>query len=74
MSDTVKIDLKIPRKTVLLLSHVIEKGLLVKEENSGLLAVADEQSLEQLSGIAADVLQKAGLSEMNAKINSLNAK
>ena len=50
MNDTVKIDLRISRKNLLLLNHVIERGLVVKddEKNEGLLSNIPDENLEEL--------------------------
>jgi hypothetical protein len=76
MNDTVKIALSISRKNVLLLHKVIEAGLSVKEDSgqNGLLSVAGDDSLEQLKSVAEDLLSRAGLVEMNAKLNALQFK
>ncbi len=73
MNETVKIDLKISRKNVLLLNHVIERGLLAKddEKNPGLLSSVPEESLMELKTLADDCLQKAGLIELSEKLNNL---
>ena len=73
MNDTVKIDLRISRKNVLLLNHVIERGLLVKddEENEGLLSNIPDENLEELKIIAGQYLEKSGLIELNEKFNEL---
>lgn len=73
MNDTVKIDLRISRKNVLLLNHVIERGLVVKddEKNNGLLSNVPEENLEELKNIAGQYLEKAGLIELNEKLNEL---
>jgi hypothetical protein len=73
MNETVKIDLKISRKNVLLLNHVIERGLLAKddEKNPGLLSSVPEESLQELKTLADDCLQKAGLIELSEKLNNL---
>ena len=76
MDVAVKISLNIPRKQVLLLSKIIELGLTVKNENGqpGLLSVADAATLEELQGVSGELLKKAGLTEMNDKLNSLQPK
>ena len=75
MSDAVKIDLRIPRKNVLLLSKVIELGLTMKEDaNAGILNAVSKDSLNELNAIADDLLKKAGLTEMYDKLNSLQSK
>ncbi len=73
MNETVKIDLKISRKNVLLLNHVIERGLMAKddEKNPGLLSSVPEENLQELRTLADDCLQKAGLIELSEKLNSL---
>ena len=68
MNETVKIDLKISRKQVLLLSQAIKQGLnkdgMVKE----LLSVLPKDTGVEATGIADDFLQKAGLSELYGKL------
>lgn len=76
MNDTVKISLQIPRKQVLLLSKLIEVGLTVRGDDTkgGVLSIVDAATLEELSGFSGELLKKAGLTEMNEKINALLAK
>ena len=76
MNDAVKIEIRIPRKMVLLLTKVIESGLAIKNEDAldDLLSIAGRETLEELKNISVDILRKAGLTEMNEKLNSLNAK
>ena len=76
MNDTVKLSLTIQRKSILLLTKVIEAGLGVKDENGqgGLLAAIDNEVKEELKAVASDLLKKAGLTEMNDKLSSLQAK
>lgn len=73
MNETVKIDLRISRKNVLLLNSVIERGLSAKdaENTANLISGASEENLQELKDIASDCLQKAGLMELNEKLNSL---
>lgn len=76
MNETVKIDMRISRKNVLLLNNVIERGLMVKEgdNSSSLLNSISEESLQELRTLASDFLQKAGLTELSEKLTSLNPK
>jgi hypothetical protein len=76
MSVAVKISLSITRKQALLLAKVIELGLSAQagQEQAGILAVVDTAELAKLQGLAADLLKKAGLTEMIDKLNSLSAK
>ena len=75
MSETVKVDLKMPRKNVLLLAKVIEKGLQTKAADvDGLAKAAGDGSLEALQQAGTELLSKAGLSDMHTRLNSLNPK
>lgn len=73
MNEMVKIDLKISRKNVLLLNHVIERGLSVKEKDTSvsLLGSVTEESLQELKVLADECLQKAGLTALSEKLNTL---
>jgi hypothetical protein len=72
MNEAVKIDLKLPRKQVLLLSKVIERGLLEngEEQEPSILSLASPEIREELQKIVGDLLQKGGLTEMNEKLKS----
>lgn len=73
MNEIVKIDLKISRKNVLLLNHVIERGLSTKEDDKSLslLGSVSEESLQELKTVADECLQKAGLIELREKLHTL---
>ncbi|BBE20056.1 hypothetical protein AQPE_4247 [Aquipluma nitroreducens] len=73
MNETVKIDLKMSRKNVLLLNSVIERGLTAKDDDksSNLLNNVPEENLKELRAMASDCLQKAGLIELSEKLNML---
>jgi len=74
MNETVKIDLRISRKNVLLLNSVIERGVTVMDDDKScnLLNSAPKESLLELKTFAGDCLQKAGLIELSEKLNTLN--
>ncbi|MES2649381.1 MAG: hypothetical protein V4717_21055 [Bacteroidota bacterium] len=75
MNETVKITMQVPRKNVLLLSKVIEAGLASAQEvQDGILNVAGKDVNAELKDLSNDLLAKAGLMEMNDKLNSLQAK
>lgn len=75
MTDAIKISLLIPRKQALLLAKVIELGVAMRANDpNSLLAVADNDTLNDLKAISADLLKKAGLTEMNEKLNALQPK
>ena len=74
MNDPVRLDLKIPRKNVLLLSQVIRCGLQANGDSTegtllGLIAPGALQDVERLTG---ELLEKAGLTEMQEKLDTLN--
>lgn len=74
MNEAVRIDLRISRKNVLLLTHVIEQGLSEKGENKGsMFALAPEGDKQELKDISNDFLQKAGLVELSEKLKALAA-
>jgi len=75
MNEQIKIDFKIDRKTVLLLSRVIEKGLAENqagEENYGLIDAINKESLVALKALATEALEKAGMTEVSGKLNALS--
>lgn len=74
MNETVKIDLKISRRNVLLLNRVIERGLTHKQDDksSNLLDIMPEDTLQELTSLADDCLKKAGLTELSEKLKSFN--
>jgi hypothetical protein len=74
MNETVKIDLKISRRNVLLLNSVIERGLTVKDaddKSSNLLDIVPKETLQELTNLSGDCLKKAGLTELSEKLNGL---
>jgi len=73
MNEMVKIDLKISRKNVLLLYHVIERGMTVENDVSGVLGSLSKEGLLELKNVAEECLQKAGIVELNQKLTTLSA-
>lgn len=73
MNETVKIDLRISRKNVLLLSSVIERGISAGtgDGSSDLLGSVPEETLTELRTLGNDCLQKAGLTELHEKLSRL---
>lgn len=74
MNETVKIDLRVSRNNILLLNHVIERGLSnngEKKDNALLNSIPNE-NLEDLRVFAKECLQKAGLVELSEKLNSFS--
>ena len=75
MNEPVKITLQVPRKNVLLLSKIIEAGLLAKDDSQqSLFSVAGKDAVDELKLLSDDILARAGLTAMNEKLNSLQTK
>jgi hypothetical protein len=75
MNEGVKVDVKISRKAILMLGSVLERGLLSKDENlPGLIDVVPKDIVEEIRTLGADCLQKAGLTELNEKLKTLQGK
>lgn len=73
MNDAIKVSLKISRKNLLLLNKVIERGLNGKEtedKSVSILEIILKEDLKELGGIATELLNKAGLADMNEKLKS----
>ena len=76
MNEPVKVALNMPRKNVLLLAKVIELGLANKEGGGEqtIVNIASKETLTELSALSDELLNKAGLQEMNSKLIALSAK
>ena len=74
MNDAVKIDLKVDRKTVLLLNSVIEGSLNGDETGQELLKLVPREDLESLRTFADECLKKADLKELSEKLKGLTGK
>lgn len=74
MNEKIKVDLRIPPKNVLFLSKIIERGLSSKEiddKTPGLMEIVSKETLQELILISAEILEKAGLTDMNEKLKAL---
>jgi hypothetical protein len=74
MNDTVKLELKITRRNILLLDQVIAKGLNGKEdeEHTSLLDLVSPEVAQELAALAGDLLQKAGLTALSEKLKAFH--
>jgi len=72
MNEAVRIDVKMSRKTVLLLNSVIENGLDQKGPQQDLLKLIPAQDAELLRNFAEECLTKAGLKELRDKMKGLS--
>jgi hypothetical protein len=72
MNVEVKLDLKMTRKDVLLLSQAIERGVGLNAGSENLLIdFASKESIEALALLAEQCLEKAGITESSKKLNLL---
>lgn len=71
MNEAVKIDLKISRKAILLLSSLIESGAGDDGNVPGLLGLIPPEDREELKSFGDECLKKAGLKELSEKIKTL---
>lgn len=75
MNEAVKIDVKISRKTVLLLNSVIDGGLSKDgEATQELIKLVPPEDAAKLKDFADECLNKAGLKELSEKMKSLTTK
>lgn len=72
MNDQVKVDLKLSRKDVLLLSQAIERGIGLNNGSDNLLMdFASKDAIEGLASLAELCLEKAGITELSDKLKLL---
>lgn len=74
MNEAVKIDVKMSRKTVLLLNSIIEVSLNSEGEKPELINLVPADDVEKLKDFAGDCLDKAGLKELSEKMKGLSGK
>ncbi len=72
MKETVKVDLRISRKSILLLSQIIKKGLTESENPSSEFAtIAGAESSKELQEMLKNCLEKANLFELDERLAKL---
>ena len=74
MNESVKIDVKMDRKTVLLLKSIIDAGINPDSVSHELLKLVPAESVAKLQEFADDCLNKAGLKELSDKMKGLIGK
>jgi hypothetical protein len=74
IDQTVKIDLRLSRRTILGLSKLIEIGLADENRAADSLLQATLREMDVLQAIPAEMREKAELTEMYEKMNALIAK
>lgn len=73
MSEKCKVVLQLSRQNVLLLSRLIEAGLLTKEQSfdDEILRTLPAGSLEEFKAIHEDILRKAELTDFYSRLKAL---
>ncbi len=76
MNETVKLNIQISRKNVLLLNRIIERGLTIKDndKSGSLMDIFSKESLQELGAFSDECLKKAGLVDLNEKLKELDNK
>lgn len=71
MNESVKLNLSISRKQLLLLGQILDSGLH-HPESSGLLSALPQDAGPSLLELISDCLDKAGLTELNQKLKTFS--
>lgn len=72
MKETVKVDVRISRKSILLLSQIIQKGLSESgNQASELATIAGTESSNELQEMLKTCLEKANLFELDERLAKL---
>lgn len=73
MNEAVRIDLKISRRNVLLLTQIFDRGMGGKdsEKKAELLSSMSADTRTELEAVAQEFLIKAGLVELHEKLDQL---
>lgn len=76
MNETVKLNIQISRKNVLMLTRIIERGLSFQDQEKpgSLMEVFSKESLQELNDFSEECLKKAGLVDLNEKLKELDSK
>jgi hypothetical protein len=72
MSDTVKLDMRVSRKALLLLAAAVESQL--QNENADAATVTgffEKETVEELEKIVGEILSKSELSGLHSKLKNL---
>jgi len=74
MNQSVKISLTISRKTALLLSQLIENGIVQKDKPNqpGIIAALPKECFQEIEVISTELLKKADMTELNEKLQMIS--
>jgi len=71
MEETIKLDARLSRRMILMLTQVIGNGLESKSQRSGILSVLSEAETKELETLAVTFLEKGGLVQLNKNLQQL---
>jgi hypothetical protein len=74
MNEAVKLNLQVNRKLILLLSQVIEAGIINQKEQGNILSYFPQESSEELKLLVGDILEKSGLGSLHEKLKTFRQK
>ena len=72
MEDNVKIDFRISRKNILLISRIIEHGLSVDENKDEIFVQLPNENTEEIQKVREEMLRKGKLNEFDIKLKALS--
>ena len=74
MNQSVKASLTISRKTALLLSQLIENGIVQKDKTDqpGLIAALPKECFQEIEVLSMELLRKADMTELNEKLQMIS--
>lgn len=72
MNDSVKMSVNLSRKNILLLIRLIEHGIGSRDSaaQGSIVGMVGEETIQSINKLSAEMLAKAGLTELNEKLNS----
>ncbi len=72
MNDIVKMSVSLSRKNILLLTRLIEQGIGSRDSapQGSIVGMAGEETIQSINKLSSEMLAKAGLTELNEKLNN----
>lgn len=72
MNDSVKMSVSLSRKNILLLTRLIEQGIGSRDSavQGSIVGMVGEETIQSIGKLTSEMLAKAGLTELNEKLNS----
>jgi len=71
LEERIKLTFTVSRKVALFMVKTMELGAQSKADQSGLFSIANDGTLEELTKIEEEILEKAGLTNLNQKLKAL---